>query len=84
MIDGISLSSSLLSVDAVDVDDAQSNRDKYSSAPSIRLHFAGTWKSMFHVVKRILGSFSAGCGGGELLLFVGGDDAGTHSPLLKW
>ena len=80
MIDGISLSSSL----SVDVDDGASNRDKYSNAPSIRLHFAGAWKSIFHVVRRILGPFSPGCAGGLLLFVGGGDTTGTHSPLLKW
>lgn len=81
MIDGISLSSSL----SVDVDDGASNRDKYSNAPSIRLHFAGAWKSIFHVVRRMLGPFSGDDGRGLLLFVVGGgDDAGTHSPLLKW
>ena len=82
MIDGISLSSSL-SFD-VDVDDGESKRDKYSNAPFIRVHFAGAWKSIFHVVRRILGPFSPGCAGGLLLFVGGGDTTGTHSPLLKW
>ena len=78
-MDGISSSLSLLSVDG------ESKRDRYSNAPAIRVHFAGAWKSIFHVVRRILGTFSAGCGG-ELLVFVVGDadaDAGTQAPLLK-